>query len=1480
MSMDVADLFIKVDTTDLNRGKDALGGFAKAGNAADTQTKNLTSSTLQLGKAAVVMAASFAAFKAMQYAQEAASLYARYETLGVVMRTVGNNAGYTGSQMESAAKSLQKTGISMVESRQQVVRLVQAHIDLASASKLARIAQDAAVIGNVNSSDSFARLVHGIQSGQTEVLRTIGINISMENSYKTLAQQLGITTGQLTQAQKTQAVLNAVMKEGEGIAGTYEAAMGTAGKQLLSMQRYTENLKLQIGETFNEALIIAVMAATDGLKGLNQEAQDLAVTGQFREWGRNSILAFAVVGDAVMVLVSLIKELYQEIVFFGQAASLVMKGEFGALGDLTKARANEFRANVDSYGALTKSAQARFALMDKERENQVTLNDVTGKTQINTVETEINSDALKKAAAARKSAIDAAQSYLVSLRQETEQIGLNNIQRKMMDASYAAGKAPTEGLRLEIMTAAQEWGQLTQAQEEGALAEKTRIENLAILARAEKKSADDAAAYWSQLGSTIESTGRFAFISFAANGMKAMDSIKASFKMMMAEITYQLAKKWVMNLVMGQSGGGSFGGMMQSIAGFFGGAGGVAGGATSGVSMLAAGLAGLKTGLTVFKGAVGDFLAGVGTKMGWAAGAEFGAGFAGRALGTAYIGGAGTAIAGTGMAVGATTAVESASTAAMMGVRMAEMMNPITLAIMAIDLTMRMFIDKKIPGTLGKILDFIPIIGPLLGAMFGLGPKRLIGTAVQAQMSPTGQFGAQDNQTFLEKGGWFRGNRQTNVITELLASDFKKGLEVSFVSIREGMKAYVTALGLPADAIANVAASIKVTIGEDQKKNNEAFAAAFKLVADQYADAATKSLNIDLGRVSGLLGSAASPTGEGLTKAQATSALASVQEVNGVIENLLSIFDDSKIMTFADQSNAVVDMMNRLGDAGNFLKQFSQEGESSSKTFTRLMADFAQVDNALKLVGKSFDTVGAESFKAREALLGLFGGGEGLSKAISAFRDNFYTAGEKLAIDGQLVLDYMSSIGESAITTTGQFRALADAVMTSDDPVKQKLFADLMAIQGTFAGLAKVTGDVSSSSLAAAVSMAKMADAIAAAEAAAGTKLDSAFSALQRAADAERVVIQNHINKITENISKLTNLSGALQSALSGMSLIGTDGFARQQGQAQIAGILASVKAGGKLPTAEAMSDALSAVSKPSDKMFGSFLDYARDFAKTTSDIAALDKYTQAQISIEEKALAIAEKQLANLDAMVAGAQSQIDALHGIDTSVMSVADAVRGFASAIAGYKSATGAGQNLSASGVNYTNPKDAIYATALGGWLGQSVGGATAHRPGTINPITGMPYPSWINGSHAKGLSSVPFDGYIAQLHKGESVLPANLTTVLAGRMSVYEERDAAFMEALGMWKASDPEGPFNARNWYGSRAGNIYPFVLGDSELAPKVANRIAKTSGYEFKSDEMVELRREISVLLTAIALSSNKTERHLKRAIGEGTGALGVRVLT
>jgi hypothetical protein len=181
-------------------------------------------------------------------------LAARVETLGVVMKVVGNNAGYTGTQMESFANGVAKMGITTESSREAVVKMASSHMDLNKASGLARIAQDAAVIGNINSSEAFDKMIHGITSGQVEVLRTIGINVQFEASYKKLATQLGKSKDDLTENEKILARTNVVMEKGPDIAGAYSASMDTAGKIINSMKRPADEIALSLGKIFTPAL--------------------------------------------------------------------------------------------------------------------------------------------------------------------------------------------------------------------------------------------------------------------------------------------------------------------------------------------------------------------------------------------------------------------------------------------------------------------------------------------------------------------------------------------------------------------------------------------------------------------------------------------------------------------------------------------------------------------------------------------------------------------------------------------------------------------------------------------------------------------------------------------------------------------------------------------------------------------------------------------------------------------------------------------------------------------------------------------------------------------------------------------------------------------------------------------------------------------------------------------------------------------------
>jgi chromosome segregation ATPase len=234
----------------------------------DRSAVKTVSSLGYLKTAMAAIATVMATLKIADYVKETTMMAARNETLAVVMTKLGEGIGKTKEQMEGYAQGIAKMGITVEASREAVVKMVQAQLDLESSSKLARIAQDAAVIGGINSSEAYSRMITALATGQVEMLRSMGIMANFEGALQAKAKALGKTTEALTDQERAQARLDEVTKQGQQITGAYEASMSTVGKALHSLKRYIDDNKAAFGELFTGALTVVVNELTDDLKNM------------------------------------------------------------------------------------------------------------------------------------------------------------------------------------------------------------------------------------------------------------------------------------------------------------------------------------------------------------------------------------------------------------------------------------------------------------------------------------------------------------------------------------------------------------------------------------------------------------------------------------------------------------------------------------------------------------------------------------------------------------------------------------------------------------------------------------------------------------------------------------------------------------------------------------------------------------------------------------------------------------------------------------------------------------------------------------------------------------------------------------------------------------------------------------------------------------------------------------------------------------
>jgi hypothetical protein len=255
----------------------------------------------------------------------ATKLAARVETLGIVVDTVGKNAGYSTGQMREFERAIKSQGITLQATRQALSIMGQAQIDFTKGADLARIAQDAAVIANQDSSQSFQQLAYVIQTGNVLMARRLGLSVDFRGAIAAEAERLGKTVQTLTERERVQARTNAVIAAGVQIEGVYEASMTTAGKKMLSLNRHIEESRRILGEAFLPILADVV----DGMTRALEKFEEMSKGGQRQiAVALGMTTAWTALGGAALLLAAKLPSLIAGI----RAFSALSKGLLGPIG--------------------------------------------------------------------------------------------------------------------------------------------------------------------------------------------------------------------------------------------------------------------------------------------------------------------------------------------------------------------------------------------------------------------------------------------------------------------------------------------------------------------------------------------------------------------------------------------------------------------------------------------------------------------------------------------------------------------------------------------------------------------------------------------------------------------------------------------------------------------------------------------------------------------------------------------------------------------------------------------------------------------------------------------------------------------------------------------------------------------------------------------------------------------------------------------
>ena len=230
---------LSADSAQFTQGMDRA---VKSANEFQQASSKLQGSLTAIGVASGAAIAGLIAFGVKSF-----KAAAEVERLDLALEAVGASSGKGYEALKETSDSMRRLGIQASVAQQTTLKFAQSNIDLSKATALATTAQDLSVASNTSAEQALQSVTFAVTTGNTRVLRQIGITTGASDAYERYARSIGKASKDLTMQERRQAVVNLVLKEGTKAAGAYALALESPAKLITLFGDLHNELQVAMG---------------------------------------------------------------------------------------------------------------------------------------------------------------------------------------------------------------------------------------------------------------------------------------------------------------------------------------------------------------------------------------------------------------------------------------------------------------------------------------------------------------------------------------------------------------------------------------------------------------------------------------------------------------------------------------------------------------------------------------------------------------------------------------------------------------------------------------------------------------------------------------------------------------------------------------------------------------------------------------------------------------------------------------------------------------------------------------------------------------------------------------------------------------------------------------------------------------------------------------------------------------------------------